>query len=109
MSSFTLKQGDTSPALEYTLTPADTVLVGASAQFHMSDWKGRSIVDRAAVIYSDQNPAVLGYEWQEADTEDVGQFRADFLVTFADGTQETFPNAGFIAVQIGRRAKGISE
>ena len=32
------------------------------------------------------------YDWQEGDTDTAGTFFAEFEVTNANGTKETFPN-----------------
>lgn len=40
-------------------------------------------------------------QYMPADTDTAGRFEAEFEVTYADGAVETFPNDGFIVVQIG--------
>lgn len=102
IATFHLKQNDTSPALLYRLDPAVN-LAGASVVFNMRPRGGGAVVvDRAAAsIEGDPANGVVRYDWQVADTANAGRFEAEFEVTYSDGTVETFPNDGFIVVQIG--------
>ena len=100
MSSFTIKRGDTSPALQYALLPASITLAQATVRFQMRQSGGRTVIDAPATIVSEE-PPIVEYAWQEADTSQDGSFEAEFQVTNFDGTRETFPNRGFIQIQIG--------
>ena len=102
MSSFSLKQGDTSPALEYSLVPDDVSLTGATVRFRMENARRETVIDRPGTIASEQ-PPILSYEWQAGDTAENGLFSAEFAVTYSGGAVETFPNEGFIAVAVNRR------
>ena len=42
----------------------------------------------------------MQYIWDAADTATVGSYQAEFEVTFAGGAVETFPNNGYIRVEI---------
>jgi len=103
--SFTIKTGDTSPAIEYTLLEPDGTtpqsLVGASVRFHMrlQNTSGDAAVDSAATITDDAGGGVR-YSWATGDTAIAGTYDAEFEVTFSDGTVETFPNSNFITVII---------
>jgi len=99
MADFFLKQNDTSPALEYTLSPL-TNLSGASVVFNMTDSDGVVKVNRQAAVVDDAVNGVVQYLWQAADTDTAGLFLAEFEVTFADATVETFPNATDIGVSV---------
>lgn len=101
--SFTIKQGDTSPALVADLlnpdrTPAN--LVGASVLFHMRDSRrlASPITKPAQVV--DESGGRVKYEWDAVDTEDFGDFEAEFQVTYGDGTVETFPNDTYLEITI---------
>jgi hypothetical protein len=102
IATFHLKQNDTSPALLYRLDPAVN-LAGATVVFNMRPRGGGTVVvDReAASIDGDPANGVVRYDWDPADTAAAGRFEAEFEVTYTDGTVETFPNDGFIVVQIG--------
>ncbi|HHW34406.1 MAG TPA: hypothetical protein GXX24_09765 [Paracoccus solventivorans] len=94
MATFTIKRGDTAPALRYALLPETVDLSGASVAFVM-DGLGRL---PARVI--EARPAVVQYDWQPGDTDRTGLHRAEFEVTYSDGAIETWPNAGYLLVQI---------
>ncbi len=99
MDIFSIKRGDTSPAVRYALLPATIDLAGANVQFQMRSRFGVTIVDLPAVIITDL-PPVVQYNWQAIDTATAGQFEAEFRVTYADGAIETFPNTEFIQIRI---------
>lgn len=94
MATFTIKRGDTAPALRYALLPETVDLTGAGVVFIM-DGLGR----RPARV-TEGRPAVVQYDWQPGDTDQAGLRRAEFEVTYSDGAVETFPNSGYLLVQI---------
>lgn len=99
-ATFNLKQHDTSPALIYRLKPAVS-LSGASIVFNMRRRGGSAVISRAAAsIEGNPSAGTVRYNWEPSDTASVGLFEAEFEVTYTDGTVETFPNSGFITVQI---------
>lgn len=98
MATFTIKKNDTSPALEYTLSPA-VDLTGASVRFHMRSRGGALKVDAAASITT-PTPGIVQYDFLAVDTDTVGTYEAEFEVTYADNTIETFPNSGYLIVNI---------
>ncbi len=102
MSDFFLKQNDTSPALRGTVKdgngdPVD--LTGATVHFHMRDTSGNVVIDAPATIITPAE-GVLEYVWATGDTEAAGIFKAEFEVTFSDGSVATYPNTGYIDVKI---------
>lgn len=101
--TFYIKQNDTSPAMLATLQDANgsaVSLVGASVRFHMRSVNGGNpVVDAAATIVTPAS-GLVRYNWLAADTNTVGTYQAEFEVTYADTSIETFPNDGYIAVQI---------
>ena len=97
---FYIKRGDTSPRLVYKLFP-DVNLTGASAVFNMRKKGAANTVSRgAATIVGPATDGTLSYAWVPANTAIADQFEAEFEVTYADLTVETYPNNGFITVQI---------
>jgi hypothetical protein len=100
---FYVKQNDTSPAMLATLQDAngDAVnITGASVRFHMRPIGSNSItVDASATIVTPED-GVVRYDWLAADTDTIGSYQAEFEVTYADGSIETFPNDGYVRVEI---------
>lgn len=102
MSTFNIKQHDTSPAIQFALTPTSVVLTGASVVFNMK-LRGSStptISREAAIIVTPTGSPTVKYEWQVGDTTESGNYIAEFEVTYQDNTVETFPNNSWIDVAI---------
>ena len=97
--SFFIKRGDTSPSLRVALGPTTVDLTGAAVNLQMRRRRSTLVIDSAAVIES-ASPPIVRYDWAAGDTATAGIYEAEFRVTFADGTTETFPNRNFIAVHI---------
>jgi len=92
--AFNIKQNDTSPSLQATLKDSSLNpinLTGATVQFHMKSIDGTLKID-ASMTVTDATNGVIQYDWQAGDTDTVGSFYAEFEVTYADDTVETFPN-----------------
>lgn len=90
-----LKQNDTSPTLDAILTDADGNIVdvtGASVRFHMQKIGATTLkVDAAAIVVN--GPAGhVRYTLQDGDTDTPGSYKAEYEVTFLDGSIETFKN-----------------
>lgn len=101
--AFTIKQGDTSPSLLADLvTPANEAaqLVGATVLFHMRSSRRSVLPLVAAATVVDPELGRVRYDWQPEDTSTAGDFEAEFEVTYADGSVETFPNDGYIDIYI---------
>ena len=100
-NTFYIKQGDTSPAIEYVLSPDTVNLTAATVVFNMRAVNGTVKVNRqAATVTTATGTPTVQYDWQVANTDTAGVFQAEFEVTYSDLSVETFPNDGFIAVQI---------
>jgi len=100
--AFTIKQGDTSPSLVANLvTPSrqPVFLGGASVLFHMRGRRSTGVLTAAATVV-DAETGQVRYDWAEGDTAVAGDFEAEFEVTYADGSVETFPNEGYIDITI---------
>lgn len=98
---FYIKRGDTGPSLQYRLDPPVST-IGASVVFSMRRQAGAAVISRAPAVIGGLGPDVfLRWDWREGDTAEPGGYEAEFEMTYADGTVETWPNAGFIRVRIG--------
>ncbi len=100
---FTTREVNTSPALEYTMSPPEVDLTGATVRFHMVKDDGTvtidNVTDGVTVVTATDSP-VVSYQWQDGDTDAKGRYEAEFRVTYEDGSTETFPARGFIPILI---------
>lgn len=101
--TFYIKQNDTSPTMLATLQDADgngVNVTGGTVRFHMRPIGSTTVtVDQPAVIVT-AIEGIVRYDWQAADTATVGAYQAEFEVTYAGASIETFPNDGYIRVEI---------
>lgn len=106
---FVIKKGDTYTALSATLKDIDgpVNLSGATVVFSMETTSGVSKVSAQSVTISEQTlfPGQVSYAWQPADVNTAGRYRGEFVVTFGNGKQATFPRGGvgtkqFIQIEI---------
>lgn len=91
-----MKRNDTSPALLWRV-PFDINSIGSTVVFSMRSGSN-VVVNRGPALFHDAR--TLRYDWELADTADIGCFDAEFEVTYSDGSVETFPNKGYITVKI---------
>lgn len=103
MATFTIKQNDTSPAIQTQLLDGngDPVnITGASVTFHMRTAPaGATKIDASATIVTALTGTV-NYTWTGTDTDTPGTYEAEFEVIYADSSVETFPNSGYITVTV---------
>lgn len=114
MSTFTLKQGDTSPAIETVLkTPSGSIvdLEDANVSLRMKLPKSNEVVLKDA-FKDEKQDGMVWYPWDKEDTQETGLMQAEWVVEFApDDTPEeeydieTYPNVGWIDVYIHSRIK----
>lgn len=104
MTDFTIKSGDTAPALTATLYDGTTPLnlTGASVTLRMRavGFALPVLDDVPAVIVAPPEDGKVSYSWQTGDTDEPGDFEVEWTVTFAGGAVQTFPTAGYTEVQI---------
>ena len=101
--TFYIKQNDTSPSMLATLQDAnDTAvdLTSASVRFHLRPISSSAVKIDAPVTIVTADEGIVRYDWDAADTDTIGSYQAEFEVTYADGSIETFPNDGYIRVEI---------
>ncbi len=98
----TIKRGDTRHAIRAILkdssgSPVD--LTDCSVSFHMAPL-GRSAVVSRQVDVHDAEAGEVWVVFAPGETDISGVYRAEFLVAYGDGRKETFPNDGYINIQI---------
>tara|TARA_R100001440_G_scaffold21063_3_gene34812 strand:+ start:578 stop:901 length:324 start_codon:yes stop_codon:yes gene_type:complete len=101
--AFNIKQNDTSPEIGAVLKDGSgnaIDLTAASVRFHMKRIGATtaSVTSAATIVNADAGS--VKYVWQTGDTSTPGSFQAEFQVTFVNGSIETFPNDGSIAIEI---------
>ena len=102
-STIHVKQYDTAPPASTTLEVGGTAvdIENATIQFHLKDRAGNIIVDAAANNDqvgdgSDGTLGMVSYDWADGDTDDpISGGRAEWEVTFIDGTVRRFPTKGY--------------
>lgn len=105
MNVFSVKRGDTGPALVFALSPASVVLSGATVVANMRNRKTGAVkISRAAatVVTATGSPTVK-YTWGASDLDTAGTYDFEFEVTYSDASVETFPNdprSPFITINI---------
>lgn len=102
--AFRIKQNDTSPSLEATLSDANLVpvnLTSATVMLHMKAIGGDVVLDEQMTV-TDAVGGVVQYDWQAGDTATVGTYYVEFEVTYSDASVETFPNTGSLPLVITR-------
>jgi hypothetical protein len=102
MSVFRTKRGDLLPIIQGTCTdvngPVD-LTNATSVRFLMKSSAGVAKVTSAAA-FVDRPNGVVSYTWAGTDTDTVGDYTAEFEVTWPGAKPETFPNRGYITVSI---------
>lgn len=101
---FTIKKGDTRPAIQATLSSVPTDVL-SSVVFNMKKKDGTAVVTRGTGTIVQQPSATLAaivkYQWQAADTSAAGTgFQGEFEVTYSDSRVESFPNGRNLLIEI---------
>jgi len=110
MTTFNIKQDNTSPAILFALTPTSVTLSAAAVRFRMRPVGATTFaLDEEAVIVTAVDAPTVRYDWNTADTATPGFYEAEFVVTYSDNTVETFPNSEFITINIVGDEDGLSE
>jgi len=89
---FQMVRGDTKPVLSATLQYEDGSamnLTGCTVNFQMYQ-NGQQLLNKPCTI-TNASAGQVQYSWQSGDTNYLGPCPAQFLVTFGDGTTQTFP------------------
>lgn len=57
-------------------------------------------VNAAATFASDRTTGGVSYSWGATDTDTVGLYKAEWEVTWADATKQTFPSDDYLYVVV---------
>lgn len=103
MADYVIKSGSTSPAFVVTLMkgdqPAD-ITGYQSVTLRLRPAEGGALVVNSAVTVLETYPARVSYDWQAADTANVGLYEAEWEVVYSNGAEQVFPADGFTTVEI---------
>jgi len=108
---FIIKTGDTLPTLAAVLAGADgspADLTDATVVFQMTDRATQTLAVDAAAVIVNAGAGSVQYNWSAgdpdtdtpADTATPGYYDARFIVTYENGSVQTFPNSTDILVKI---------
>ena len=104
----TLKRGDTRHAIRAILkdssgSPVD--LTDCTVSFHMAPLGRPPTISRQVDIH-DAEGGEVWVVFAPGETDVSGVYRAEFQVVYGDGRRETFPNNGYINIQIQSDLRG---
>lgn len=94
MSTFRIKEGDIYPILQTTLYDASgpiNLTAATGVQLVYKKRPGGSPVTKTGAIVTAAS-GVVKYEWASGDTDTVGFYDAEWVVTFTGGGKLTVPN-----------------
>ena len=102
---FYIKQGDQAPAIGCLLQYADGTaqdLTGPLVVRFSMRLKGSTTPKVNAQTATVVTPLTgeVRYTWGATDTDTVGTYQAEFVVTLVDGRTVTFPNDGYLLVEV---------
>lgn len=104
---FTIKQYNTVPSLQATLVDylgQPVSLVGATVAFAMRSQDNPNFVITGVATIIDEAAGVVAYQWGVSNTATPGAYAAEFIVTYANGGKESFPNSEYIQVHVVKSA-----
>lgn len=98
----TIKRGDTRHAIRAVLkntqgTPVN--LSGCSVSFYMAPLGRPPTISRQVDVH-DAEAGEVWVVFAPGETDISGVYRAEFRVAYGDGRKETFPNDGYLSIQI---------
>lgn len=109
-ADYTIRQGDHGEQINDTLedsTGAAVNIAGATIKITVAAVDGSAIILNQATANNDQNgdgsdgsKGKVHYTWQAADTATAGLYLASWTVIYSGGEVQTFPNGGFLLVEI---------
>lgn len=103
MSDFVIKQNDTRPNLDAQLLNANGApidLTGCTVRFLMVSTSGGQVKIDALCAVTDAVNGKVRYYWQAGDTSNFGGYKAEFEITFPDGSKQTVPNDGYLIISV---------
>mgnify|MGYP000903906960 CR=1 FL=1 len=103
MTTINIKQDDTQPAMKARLKDAagnPVNLTGATVQVAIQLYSQPVIKFLRAAHIQNASTGEVWLVWQAEETQTTGLYRIEFRVVYQDGNRETFPNDGYLMVNI---------
>jgi len=103
VTTINIKQDDTQPAMKVRLKDSagnPVSLTGATVQVAIQHYSQPAIKFLRDAYIQDASTGEVWLIWQPEETQVTGLYRIEFRVTYQDGTIETFPNGGYLLVNI---------
>ena len=75
-------------------------VTGASVKFHMAKLNSSSVITDASATVTNGSTGTVEYAWPASDTASIVTFCGEFEITFSARLIETYPNSGYISIQI---------
>ena len=102
MANFSLKQNDTWPALNATLSDVNgpiNLTTATTVKIIIKPTGGGSAITGTCTIVS-AAAGTVRYSWVSGDTALAGTYQGEFEITWADGKIGTVPNEGYFSLEI---------
>lgn len=99
---FTIKKGDTAPALTQTLKQNGVAVDLTNATSVAFRWKktDSTAVSSATASIVDAANGIVEYDWKTGDLAAAGGYEGEFAVTWNDGDIQTFPSDSWILITV---------
>lgn len=107
MADITIKQNDTRPKADRTLTET---INGTTAVLNLTTASGVKLIARftgsliakinASAAIASANGGVVRYTFLAADTDTVGMLSGEYEITWNDAGVETVPNDGYFSIEV---------
>ena len=103
-TTFTIKRNDTKKAIDGILKANTTVvnLTQCTVKFIMALSTKKNAVPKVSKAASivDATAGTVSYQWVVGDLDTTGVYNAEWEVTFLDGKIATFPDDGYLTVNV---------
>lgn len=97
---FSIKQHDTWPPLQATLTDQDGPINLTNATAVRLIMKGSTVTVTGGCTVVDPVNGVVSYAWAVGDLAVADNYQVEFEITWNTGTIETVPNDGYMNVSV---------
>lgn len=100
MPTFAIKRNDRLPVVRATLLRDDGSVADLTTATEVRFKIGAPLNINGSCDIITRAAGIVEYPWGATDTAAAGNHRAEFEVLWSSGKKETFPNDGYLVVQI---------